>query len=59
VADRDGQVVVVPDVDVNAAQHSGFGPNGVPLHRLDPAAPLRAEELGEAAALVPVGLERA
>jgi hypothetical protein len=57
-AKRHGQVVVVPDVDVHAAQHAGFRPDRVPLDRRDPGCPFGPEELRERPALVDVGLER-
>ena len=59
VPERDGQVVPVADVGVNAAQDVGFRPDGIPLDGLDADLPGRPEELGEHAAVVRVGVERA
>jgi hypothetical protein len=57
-AEGDGQVVVVADVDVDAAEHAGLRADRVPLHRLDPSRPLDPVELREDAALVAVRLQR-
>jgi hypothetical protein len=57
-AERDRQVVVVADVDVDAPQDARVRTNGVPLDRSDAGRPLGAVQLRERATLVGVGFER-
>jgi hypothetical protein len=55
----DGEVVVVPQMDVDAAEHAAVGADRVPLNRADARRPLLPVELRERAAVVDVRFERA
>ena len=44
--------LMVAAMQVDAAEHPGGAPDDVPLRRIDPGAPLTAEQLGERAAFV-------
>ncbi len=57
LAGRDTQIVGVARMEMNSAQDVRFGPDKIPLNRLRPEPPIRAENLCKRAAMVTVSFQ--